>query len=530
MSGQFQFHISRVTLLAVALLFSFVSHSQSLVELESSTNAFLQSHLKGGGIDYAGISKDKSQLTDLRARYAAANTIDISPKQHLSFWINAYNITVIGSIMDHWPTTSPQSISGFFDSEKHTIAGIELTINQIEKEQILKIHADARVHFVLVCGAKGCPQISSEAFTADNVDAQLNERTKVALDDPNFMRIDDEKQIVGLSQIFNWYEKDFKASHPSVKGFINAHRSTPLPEKFKIEHYSYDWTVNTPATGQKIKSNDTEAFDGGTVNLQAYTPSQLLKEGQWEVKVFNNLYTDNASFNAEGVSAENSRRQSYFTSFIQAQFGTKSRFNFGVDFQLKSVRLHESPSSSPLELFQFENGTNGRTALSYIGPKIKLAPFKKLSGFSIQTTLFIPVANDQQGSMNNRPWLSHDGYQWWVQMFYDQKITTDLRAFFEVDAFTSIDRKFDANNTSLLTPAKAFLSYFATGQLTFYGMGEFGPNWGEGGISSYYTQAGLGGKYQIVPGVEIEALYTNFPLGKNSGAGNTFNIGLRILK
>jgi len=82
--------------------------------------------------------------------------------------------------------------------------------------------------------------------------------------------------------------------------------------------------------------------------------------------------------------------------------------------------------------------------------------------------------------------------------------------------------------SSMNTPAKLFLSWFAGNRWAFYGMGEFNPTWGQGGISSAYYQNGLGLKYQLTDNLEIEGLYTDFLAGKNQGAGRTFNIGLRL--
>ncbi len=266
------------------------------------------------------------------------------------------------------------------------------------------------------------------------------------------------------------------------------------------------------------------------INLQNYTPSSLLKEKQVEIKVFNNLYSDNSGFNAQRKVIKSNRRQTYFTSFVQSSYGIGKRWNFGIDAQVKSVRLDNDRNSSALELFTSHPTANTRTALSYIGPKIKISPFKKIEGFSIQSTFFFPVAKDQQGIENGKPWLSHDGYQWWTQLYYDLKLSSKFRSFFEVDAFASLDRKFNKANHSILTPAKGFLSYFPTKKITVYGLAEIGPSWNDGKINSYYTQLGLGAKYQLVKNLEIEVLYTRFPVGKNSGKGTTLNLGVRFLK
>ena len=44
-----------------------------------------------------------------------------------------------------------------------------------------------------------------------------------------------------------------------------------------------------------------------------------------------------------------------------------------------------------------------------------------------------------------------------------------------------------------------------------------------------FTQAGLGGKYQLFPQLQVEASYTNFIMGNTQGAGATFNIGVRYI-
>ena len=50
-------------------------------------------------------------------------------------------------------------------------------------------------------------------------------------------------------------------------------------------------------------------------------------------------------------------------------------------------------------------------------------------------------------------------------------------------------------------------------------------------FNSFFFQMGLGAKMQVIPGkMELEFLATNFLLGTNySGAGSTFNVGLRLM-
>ena len=63
-----------------------------------------------------------------------------------------------------------------------------------------------------------------------------------------------------------------------------------------------------------------------------------------------------------------------------------------------------------------------------------------------------------------------------------------------------------------------------------YLQNQFWPSIGSEGLPSYFVQEGLGVKYQLFKGVELESSYTMFVIGKDTGAGQTFNLGVRILR
>lgn len=505
---------------------SFVSFSQVFDNelFTEKVDEFLKENVKSGLVDYVSIKSNPQLLNELTEYLKITDISSFSLEQKKAFWINAYNITVISSIIDKYPISSPQDKVGFFDIEKYTIAGKETTINDIENKELRAVYNDPRLHFVLVCGAVGCPKLVNYAYRSDKLNSQLDAQTTFSLNDLYFIRVNDLDEKVEVSEIFNWYKSDFGKGKDVILNFINQYRSIKIPLNYSVSSYEYDWKLNQKVT----ESITTEISPQG--GLQNYTPSVLLKKGQLEVKVFNNLYTDKASFNANRELINGSQRQTYFTSFIQTLYGLTPFLNVGIDAQIKSVRKDVS-TSSLLALFKFERSNQSRTALSYIGPKIKISPTKKLKNLSVQSSFFIPVAKDQQGAEDGSGlWLSHDGFQWWTQMYYDQKISDDFRAFFEVDAFIGIDRKFKKGNNNVLTPVKGFLSYFPTNKITLYGLTEFGPSWGGGKITGYYTQLGVGGKYQIIKNLEFELLYSKFPTGKNTGAGSTYNVGLRFLR
>ncbi len=257
------------------------------------------------------------------------------------------------------------------------------------------------------------------------------------------------------------------------------------------------------------------------LNLQNITPSSIMKKGQVEIKIFNNLYTQQAFFNNSSEKQEIGFRESYFTSANYFLIGVNSWLNVGGEVWVNAVKRNTDPIQK-------------RTEIGYIAPKIKVAPFNSLERFSLTSTLLIPVATDMQGGGDpTQPFLAFDNTIWINQLFYDQQLGQDWQVFFELSGWMYFKKqKVEESNNFFRLPAKAIFSYFPTSRVTLYALTELMMQFGqENFVDSYYLQMGPGVKYQLVPGkLEVEGLYTNFLLGKSQGAGSTLNIGLRIIR
>lgn len=289
-----------------------------------------------------------------------------------------------------------------------------------------------------------------------------------------------------------------------------------------------------------VKVEEEEEEDGGgdddeLSGLQNYTPSVLLSLGQFELRFFNNIYTQTKFWDGDGNTIDQGNRASYYAMIGSFVYGINPRINIGLDFWVRSVRIDDT-ESSPFNILKFSNQPGSRTAISNIGPKVKFIPFSRLTNLSVQSTFLVPLPSDPEGKMNGRPFLDFEDFLWWTQIFFDKYIVPSkkLQFFAELDFFTRIDRKLDfseTGGTTLGTPVSTFLSYFPNPKLTLYGMGQFWPTYGEGFINNYYFQSGLGGKYQIVKGFEVEVLYSRFLFGKaTAGPGTTMNLGLRFVR
>jgi len=236
------------TLVAILLSVWLIPHNGVQYSLDSFTKeagAFLQEHIKDGRVDYANLKKDPAALNKLYTQIGAMSLSGVSAAEKKAFYINAYNLAVIHQVVEAYPIKSPMDVPGFFDKKKQVIAGESLTLNELEKEKLLKPYNDARIHFAVVCAAKGCPTIDNDVYTAQNLDAHLDARAKLALNSTYFIRVNEGKKSVDVSKIFEWYADDFKKGGKSVLAFINDYRQQDIPGNYKVGTYDYDWSLNS---------------------------------------------------------------------------------------------------------------------------------------------------------------------------------------------------------------------------------------------------------------------------------------------
>ncbi|MEM9649854.1 MAG: hypothetical protein AAF969_15350 [Bacteroidota bacterium] len=268
-------------------------------------------------------------------------------------------------------------------------------------------------------------------------------------------------------------------------------------------------------------------------NIQQYTPSKLIGKGQWDLKWFNNLYTQTESTFTEGTEP----RQTFFTSTLEVYtgVGNNKRWNVGAILEFRSNVVADRGA---LEVFQFDGETGtARSGLTSIAPSVKFVPIASVSNFSIQSSLFIPLVDNETEDFlpvngNAGVFLDQNGFIWQNRFFYDYTFPGDKwQLFTELNSelsFGDKDKSF-ANNSLNLTPG-VFLSYFPSSKFTVLALAQHSQRIDLGNdFAQDFTALGGGLKYQLTQALNIEGLYTNFVRGSNTGLGETFNIGLRAI-
>ena len=234
----------RINVLFGLFYFVFLSfaNAQNVSGFIEKSDTFFKNYVTDGKVAYADIKAHTASLDELLEMAKGITVSKENKNEYQAFWINGYNLLVIKSIVENDPIKSPIDQAGFFDKIKHDIGGSSVSLNGIENKLLRKnFSSEPRFHFVLVCGGLGCPPIINEAYKPEILNDQLERQTKLALNDPKFIRVDGKK--VKISQIFEWYKSDFQQKG-KVVDFINSYRTEKLPEKVKVSYYKYDWTLN----------------------------------------------------------------------------------------------------------------------------------------------------------------------------------------------------------------------------------------------------------------------------------------------
>lgn len=203
----------------------------------------LARHVQDGRVDYDGVAGDKDLAVYLSA--VADASLPKGKNAKIAFYVNAYNALVLQAVVDNGKPRSVLDVDGFFDAKTHRVAGKVLTLDQLEKKVLNPLAQDPRTHFVLVCGAVGCPILEAKPFTADDINARMTAATRRYLASPFGARV--TKGKLSLSKIFDWYAADFGGKE-KVRAFALAHLSKEarqtLTDTFEIAFFDYNWTLN----------------------------------------------------------------------------------------------------------------------------------------------------------------------------------------------------------------------------------------------------------------------------------------------
>jgi len=190
------------------------------------------------------------------------NPAELSRNEQFAFWANLYNAKTIDIILDHYPVKSIKNISlesGLFSVLKKSVgaggpwktpvlkvAGQKLSLNDIEHNILRPIFKDPRVHYAVNCASIGCPNLGRQPFTAELLEAQLDENARAYINHPRGVKVSGSS--VTASSIYSWFKSDFGGNDSGVLAHLRKYANSDLKAKLKnvtaIKGYQYDWSLN----------------------------------------------------------------------------------------------------------------------------------------------------------------------------------------------------------------------------------------------------------------------------------------------
>lgn len=216
----------------------------------------LKRYVHDAAVDYPALKTAPQELDAYLNLLSGVSESDFKhwpEPQQITFLLNAYNAFTLKLIVDHYPVKSIKDIGSFlkgpWDQPVVRLFGKTLTLATIEHKILRQQYAEPRIHFAMVCAARGCPPLRSEAYRADQLDRQLDDQARQFLATPGKNRVDAAERVVYLSPIFKWFSGDFEKKSGSVMAFVQPYfpetaRRALEQGHVKIEYTDYDWSLN----------------------------------------------------------------------------------------------------------------------------------------------------------------------------------------------------------------------------------------------------------------------------------------------
>ena len=167
----------------------------------------------------------------------------------LAHYINAYNALAIAGILEGLAPSTLLGRARYFKFKEWPLSGRDITLYDLE-HKVIRPLGDPRIHFAIVCASKSCPLLRGEAYAAPILDAQLDEQARQFVNDGSRNRFDKATRTAHLSEIFKWFDEDFRAAAGSTQKYIARYVADPevaramAADGYRVEWIDYDWSLN----------------------------------------------------------------------------------------------------------------------------------------------------------------------------------------------------------------------------------------------------------------------------------------------
>ncbi len=232
---------------------------------------------ENGLVDYAKLRRQRLNLNAAVSEFAILSSDEYeswNQNEKIAFWINAYNIFTLKTVIDNYPieasrfkllfypAQSIMHIRGFWTDYYYNVMGTEYTLREIEKNILLGGFDEPRVCFALSYASVSGASLRNEPYQGDKLDRQLDEQARAFFAKKTSFELDKASKLLKISNIFKWYErsflkyystdKNFRIHPPIIRAALNylqnyisdEDRQYLLTKNYNVEFIKYDWTLD----------------------------------------------------------------------------------------------------------------------------------------------------------------------------------------------------------------------------------------------------------------------------------------------
>jgi hypothetical protein len=213
------------------------------------------------GMRYKALkAQDKQTLDELRRRLATVDVQLLSRPDQLAYWINLYNISVVGIVVDHYPVESIRDLStdpiirlNIFKKDLVDTKRGKISLNDIENDKIRDGFKDPRIHFAINCAARSCPPIRTEPYVGAHISDQLDDQARKFLNGPNGVRIEKKGGgiVIHTTKVMDWFADDFRKWGGGQIEFLIRYVTSDKRREIEaagnqidLQLDDYDWKLN----------------------------------------------------------------------------------------------------------------------------------------------------------------------------------------------------------------------------------------------------------------------------------------------
>jgi hypothetical protein len=205
-------------------------------------------------VGYARFSSpDRTRLDNYVNALVRLDPRTLDEATQMAYWINLYNAITVRVVLDHPRKAGIRRMGGGlfsfgpWDDELVTIAGKAVTLNDIEHRILRPVFQDHRVHYALNCASLGCPNLSQQAYTPQNLQQLLDAGERAYVNHPRGVDLQASGGLT-VSSIYDWYRVDFASNDRELLEYLARHHEA-LAGRLRTYDgkvdFAYDWTLNS---------------------------------------------------------------------------------------------------------------------------------------------------------------------------------------------------------------------------------------------------------------------------------------------